>query len=348
MIDVENFGDNTGQHEENKIGPEENKMGPEENKFPDDPFGKNPESNLKPIEDGEAELDGQKPKKHKQTSWDDYAERLKIDYKAVKDVDDISSTITIYNIPNIEEFQELITVLKDENGSRFIEFAIADCGFGRFYYLYKSSKLFDIIQLMKQINRTFYSESVEQYQIRLTESILSRNKSDRKIILHMSTKQRAVINRLLQDIHVSDSSFGLVMCIATLNKAKEKFDRYITEKYEVYYSDDGYFKLIKREINRATVDGIDWLINTLPIMVDDVAVHKKQYLYDITDQKITKKLLYKLTTVDDTIKLITEKEREIPAKCGLDYYLHKDEITIKQPIPIPDNTGTTDTFPIAD
>lgn len=314
---------------------ERDRMELEENKFPESPFGKDPEPDLEQVYGEDVKLNG-RTKKYKQRSWDDYVEELKIDYKIIKEKDDMSSTITIYNIPNTEEFQELITVLKDESGSRFIEFAIVDCGFGKFYYLYRSSKLFDIVQLIRQINRTFYSESMEQYQIRLTESILAKNKSSQRFILHMSKGQQAKIIRLLQDIKISDSSFGLIMCIATLNKAKEKFDQYITEKYEVYYNDDGYYKLIKREIDRATINGIDWLINTLPVMVDEVGVYKKQYLCDITDQKITKKLLYKLTAVDNTIKLIVEREREIPAKCGLDYYLHREEITIKQTLPATD------------
>lgn len=290
--------------------------------------------NMVPEEDVISQGKGRK-RKYKQETWDEYAEKKAQEFEQIALKDSMNSTIVINNIPNEEEFQEIITTLKDHHGGRTTEFIITSCGFGRFYHIYISTGLKDVISVIKQVNRSFYSENMEQFKIGLTESILDKNKKEEaRFVLHMSKQQKAIIRRLLQDIKISESSFGFVCCIATFNKAKEKFEQFLTEKYEVLYEDDGYFKLIKKEIDRATVNGISWVINSMPIMLVDVEKHKQQYLYDIDNPKLEKKLIMKINVMDEAMKVVGSKNMEIPTKYGLDFNLHKEEVKLKQQLPI--------------
>lgn len=300
----------------------ENKIELEENKFPDSPSEDIKSVDI--IQPVEERVYVVKRTKYKQLSWNDYTERLEIDYKTIKETDDMSSTITINNIPNIEEFQELITVLKDESGERFIEFAIVDCGTGRFYYLYKSSKLFNIVQLIRQINRTFHSEYFKQYNVNIGDSIPERNvKTKSEFRLHMSSKIRVIIERLLQDIKISDSSFGLMCCIFTFNRAKERFKELRADKFKIYYRDDGYYKFIKEDIEDSARRGITWLIESLPVMVDDVErniILFKYYKENNHDSypELKDDLIYKIAVLDNTIELIKDNKIDLPIKTAMD------------------------------
>lgn len=266
--------------------------------------------------------------------WDEYAEKKSQEFEDIAAMDLMDSTIMISNIPNYEEFCDLITFLKDSHGGKMTEFIITSCGFGRFYDMYTSTGLKDVTKAINHINRNFYSEFIGEFKISIMESILEKNKSGKRFVLHMSRQQKAAIQKLLHDIKVLESSFGLLICIETLNKAKGKFGEFLTDKYQVLYEDDGYTRLIKMEIDRATIDGVDWLVNIMPVMLRDIEVNKQQYLYDVSNQKLEKTLIYKIDTIEDVMRTVENENREIPTKYELDFILHKDEIKLRQQIPI--------------
>jgi hypothetical protein len=253
--------------------------------------------------------------KYKQKSFDDYISEHEKTFDDLQMTGKIDATLTINSIPNEREFHKLIKVLKARYGSGIVDFVIVDHGYTTFYFIYKSSRLFDIIKVIDKVNSSFYSEKLEDFKPSLTEAIPG-TRSEKRVVLHISRKQKGMISALLEDIRVSESNFGLICCILTFNRAKERFENFITEKYEAFYDDDGYVKLIQTEIDRATVNGINWLINSLETMFWEIDGRTKEYLYDpeSADQKLMKYIRIKRDAMNDAIEMIESSDIEIRPK----------------------------------
>lgn len=242
------------------------------------------------------------------------------------------STIYISNIPNPKEFKKLMTILKDKYTGRKAEYIITTAGFDRFYSLYKSSGLFDTLQIIELLEERFCLEYVEEFQISIADSIQDCNNSD-IFALHMTYDTRDAIGRLLQDIRATYSKFGFIACVFTFNKAKEEFKGLITEKYKIYYEDDGYFRIIKEDFYKNVEKGKTWLVNVLPKIIEKINSMENEFIGaknkgDIIDDKKIEEFRYKKHACEELINNITRGYDKygiyIPAKTLLDASVYLD------------------------
>ena len=265
--------------------------------------------------------------KVKPKTWDEYIKEQKEIFDVLSEEGRINATLTINNIPNEAEFHELLTVLTDEYGHGLIEFVIINNGFNKFYHLYKSSGLFDVVKANKRINSAFNSEKLELYKIGLTNTILA-SRAEKRLVLRISGKNKRMVGRLLQDIKVPESDFGLMCCFFTFNKVKHKLDDYITEKYEAFYDDDGYVMLINTEISRANIYGIARLISALETMYSDIDSITKEYLYDpqSASHKLIKHITVKRKAMLDVILCIENSATKVSMKDQLLISAFKEDL----------------------
>lgn len=285
-------------------------------------------------------IKGNYEKTYKQKSWEEYVEGVygvegdgaRKKFQQVTLNDDMDSTITIRGIPNFPEFQRIVTMLKDEyKPGRFAEFMIVDMGSTRFYYLYKSSQLFDIIKIIRMVNDRFYSEYFKQYNLNIGDSILERNvQTKSEFRLHMTSQLKAIIERELKDLNITEEKYGLMCCILTFNKAKEKFEELRTDKFKVYYRDDGYYKLIQEDIEGSARRGIIWLIESLPKIMEDVernTILVKYYKESNHDSypELKDDLVYKMQALDKAIITLKDNKVDLPVKTAMDIRAYEDE-----------------------
>lgn len=292
------------------------------------------------IGPGEYKRKGNHTKSYKQRTWEEYVEGVDDDdekgarkrFQHIALNDDTHSTITIRGIPNFPEFQRIITTLKDEyRPGGLTEFMIVDMGSTTFYYLYKSSKLFDIIKIIQMVNDRFYSEYFKQYNVDIGDSILERNvQTKSEFRLHMTSQLKAAIERELKDLNITEDKFGLMCCILTFNKAKEKFEELITDKFKIYYRDEGYYKIIKEDIESSTKRGITWLIESLPKIMEDIernTILVKYYKENNHDSypELKDDLIYKMQALDKTIVTLKDNKIDLPIKTAMDIMSYEEE-----------------------
>lgn len=256
-----------------------------------------------------------KGSKYKQKSWDEYCEEQKKIFDEVSIEDPINSAIKISGIPNKEEFDRMVTILKDENGGREFEFICTEYGYDRFYYIYKKTGFFDIVKVVRQVNDTFYSEYFRTFiQLNLTGSIPDRNKGGKEFYLHMSKRQKAIINRTLKDFNGNEGQFGLICCIFTFNRAQEKFQYLTTDKFKVYYQDSGYAKIILEEMSEASKKAISRLAEGFPILINEL--DEKGTLAANKDlqksSEIKKNMEYGIDVVNDVYELLVKNGVNVP------------------------------------
>lgn len=273
---------------------------------------------------------GKKRGKYKQKSWDEYVEDQRIIFEQTSLVDPVNSVIKINNIPNRDEFERLMTILKDEHGGRVIEFVCTEAGYDRFYTIFQKTGLFDVTQVIQKINDTFYSEYFREFvQLDLAGTIPERNKSGngKEFYLHMSSKQKAVISRTLKYFKGTESPFGLACCIFTFNKAKEKFEFLRTDKFKVYYSDDGYAKIIQEEMREAAQTAIARLVEGLPILLNEL--EEKSVLASNSElpKYIERKedLKYQIDAVDSAISVIYKNNIQVPCSHNMNFIVLKEK-----------------------
>jgi hypothetical protein len=251
---------------------------------------------------------------HKQKTWEVFAEEQTKAFEELDAMGKINATLTINSIPNEKEFHKLLTVLKDEYGPGTIEFIVTENGWNKFYVMYKSSGLFGVVKALDGVNSSFNFEKVGEHRISIIESIKGE-RAEKRCVLHVSGKQKREIQRLLQDIKISESDFGLMCCISTFNRAKEKFERFVTDKFEAYYEDDGYVKLIRTEIDHATRSGIELLLEYLEIMFWDIESKTNEYFSNpYGDPKLVKYIKYKRRAMNGAIEAIESGNVEIAVK----------------------------------
>lgn len=260
---------------------------------------------------------------HGQNAWNEYVEEQKEIFRDLSIRSTTRTYIKIRNIPNIDEFQELIDVLKDKYGTIFTEFLIIECGFVVFYDIYQSSGLFGATEVIKMIHKRFNSKYQEGYQTEIAESILEKNRPDNYFYLHVLKKQKIVIEKLLMDIKLKESNFGLICCIFTFNSAKEEFKELTVDRFESYYKHDGYLNTIKEEINDEARKRILCLINYLPNMLEEIendiiSIRRHKERREKVDPKIKNKLLYKIDTVEHVINVIEKNKTLLHIEVSLD------------------------------
>lgn len=283
-------------------------------------------------QNGHYEKNGKKRRKYKQLSWDEYCEKQKKIYDEVTITDPINSFLKISNIPNREEFDRMITILKDDKriykSSRELEFICTECGSDRFWYLFKGTKLLDVTKVIEKINDTFYSEYFRKFiQLDLTGSIPDRNKNGKEFYLHMSREQLAEISRTLKYFNGKESQLGLAVCIFTLNRAQEKFQHLKTDKFKVYYQDNGYARIIQEEMEEAVQVAIARLVEGLPILLNELeekytlASNKELSKYEERKEDFK----YQMKAIYEAILVIQKSDIQVPALHNLEYIVLKDK-----------------------
>lgn len=258
---------------------------------------------------------------YKEKDWNEYVEYKKEKFEELSTQNNMDSSIIIRRSEN--EFHKLTTILKDKYGNRFADFLIVDTGLSRFYYLCKSSGLFDIMKAIKLMNERFRSEYLKNCKIEIVFSISDKNMSNGTFTLHMSDQVRSIIEELSRDINVNQSSLGLIFCILTFNRAKKNFEEIITDNFEIYYNDNGYYRFIKNEINDAARKGILLLANLLPEVLEDIRNDESIIKYhkehgEEIDQKFKDRLIYKLAAADEVISVIVRNSALLPTSISLD------------------------------
>lgn len=284
-------------------------------------------------EKGKYERNGKNRGKYKQLSWDDYVKEQKKIYDEVTVTDPINSFIKILNISNREEFDRMFTILKDDKriykSSREFEFICTECGSDRFWCLFKEAKLLDVTNAIENINDTFYSEHFRKFiQLDLTGSIPDRNKNGKEFYLHMSKQQLAKISRTLKYFRGKESELGLAICIFTLNRAQEKFQHLKTDKFKVYYQDNGYARIIQKEMEEAAQIAIARLVEGLPILLSELeekyvlASNKELSKYE--ERKDDFK--YQMKAVYEAILVIEKSDIQVPALYNMEYIVLKEKV----------------------
>lgn len=242
------------------------------------------------------------------------------------------SIIYFNNIPNPKEFKRLLTILKDKYTGRKAEYFIITTGFDRFYSIYKSSGLFDILQVIELLEERFCLEYIEKFQVNIADSIQDFNNSE-IFGLHTTHDTREAIGRLLQDTRVTYSKFSFVACVFTFNNAKEEFKGLITEKYKMYYDDDGFPRIIKEDFYNNTKKGKVWLAKVLPKIIEKINDIENEFIGaknkgDIIDDKKIEEFRYKRHACEELISNITRKYDKygiyIPVKILLDASVYLD------------------------
>lgn len=207
---------------------------------------------------------------NKEKTWNEYTEEKKEEYENSMGIDGLKAYIKIKDIPNWKEFKKLATILRDNYPDKYADFLITDTGFKKLYYLFNSSGLFNMLEIMETINERFSIENMEEFEIKITDFLPRKDMSNEEFTLYMTKNSRVAIQRILQDAKINNSEFGLICCIFTFNRAKEEFDSLITDNFKVYYKDDGYVKTITEKIYISAKQGILWLINILPRIFEDI------------------------------------------------------------------------------
>lgn len=268
--------------------------------------------------------------KYKQLNWEAFAEEQKKIFEELSAIDPMNSVIKISNIPNRDEFDDLITILKDEYGGRAIEFICSENGTNKFWHIFRKTNLFDVAKVIRSINETFYSEYFREFiQLDLTGTIPERNKggNGKEFYLHMSSRQKAEILRGLKYFRGKESSLGLACCIFTFNRAKEKFEHLRTDKYKVYYRDDGYAKIIQEEMQEATQTAIARLVEGLPILLCEL--EEKSVLASNSEilkyEERKEDLKYQMEAVGKAISVIRKNKVNIPAMYDMGYIVLKEK-----------------------
>lgn len=230
----------------------------------------------------------QKAIERKTRTWDEYCkEQIEI-FNKTSIFDPINSTIKIGNIiPNWDEFDRMVTILKDEYGENEFGFVCAEYGYDRFYCMYKETGLSDTVKIIQDVNEVFKSELLRKFiNLDLTGSIVG-SRGENNFCLHMSRRQKATINRTIKNFNGNESQFGLMSCILTFNWAKEKFERLRTDKFKVYYQDNGYAKIIKDEIIEANKVAILRLAETFPILVEGLEEKKSSEMKEDYEYRLS-------------------------------------------------------------
>lgn len=269
---------------------------------------------------------GKKREKYKQLTWEKYMEEQTEIFDNIEAAGKINATLTINSIPNEKEFHKLTTVLKDEYTPGATEYVIVETGWNSFYVMYKSTGLFDVVKALDGISSSFHFEKMGEHKIRIGES-MQGVRAEKRLVLHISGQQKREIQRLLQDIKIPESNFGLMCCISTFNRAKEKFEGFITENYEAYYEDDGYMKIIKMEIDQATRNGIELLIDYLEVMFWEIESKVNEYLTNpYADSKLAKRIVYKRKAMNGAITALEKNKVEMSVKSQLLISSFRDDL----------------------